>query len=481
MTGKGGMADEAMPFNCRRKSFVKPRTDCAGEYPVRVWNKKSIYPDWIFIRDVLYRMNGMEKIMECISISFRSAPEETRKRFAFPAGETGIKERTAFLEKAGEAVLLSTCNRTEVYAAGEGSFGRLEELLSEKSGMPSTEVKRLARRFVGEKACAHLYRVACGMDSMVVGEDEILGQVRAAYLFSSERGFCGYELNTVFQGALACAKKIKTETLLSKTSVSVATLACAEIFRFAKLRGKAAALPGGSGKAADGEAEPSERKKAGEKADQRALEVLLIGGSGKMGGSVLKNLLGREGIHIYATRRSHGLGEREGGRLSIVDYRDRCRFLERADVIVSATESPHYTLTAGETEKYLKCSGAEKPRLFIDMAVPADIDRQIASLPGCRVLGMDDFERLAEENNRKKQQAVLDAETLLTEELEELYKTLLFHETAGQLDRIRERFAGYSAERFLFYLKDRLDAASLKAVLEALKEETGEGADCRQA
>ena len=481
MTGKGGMADEAMPFNCRRKSFVKPRTDCAGEYPVRVWNKKSIYPDWIFIRDVLYRMNGMEKIMECISISFRSAPEETRKRFAFPAGETGIKERTAFLEKAGEAVLLSTCNRTEVYAAGEGSFGRLEELLSEKSGMPSTEVKRLARRFVGEKACAHLYRVACGMDSMVVGEDEILGQVRAAYLFSSERGFCGYELNTVFQGALACAKKIKTETLLSKTSVSVATLACAEIFRFAKLRGKAAALPGGSGKAADGETGPSERKKAGEKADQRALEVLLIGGSGKMGGSVLKNLLGREGIHIYATRRSHGLGEREGGRLSIVDYRDRCRFLERADVIVSATESPHYTLTAGETEKYLKCSGPEKPRLFIDMAVPADIDRQIASLPGCRVLGMDDFERLAEENNRKKQQAVLDAETLLTEELEELYKTLLFHETAGQLDRIRERFAGYSAERFLFYLKDRLDAASLKAVLEALKEETGEGADCRQA
>lgn len=216
MTGKGGMADEAMPFNCRRKSFVKPRTDCAGEYPVRVWNKKSIYPDWIFIRDVLYRMNGMEKIMECISISFRSAPEETRKRFAFPAGETGIKERTAFLEKAGEAVLLSTCNRTEVYAAGEGSFGRLEELLSEKSGMPSTEVKRLARRFVGEKACAHLYRVACGMDSMVVGEDEILGQVRAAYLFSSERGFCGYELNTVFQGRLPARRRLRRKPFCPK-------------------------------------------------------------------------------------------------------------------------------------------------------------------------------------------------------------------------------------------------------------------------
>ena len=281
MTGKGGMADEAMPFNCRRKSFVKPRTDCAGEYPVRVWNKKSIYPDWIFIRDVLYRMNGMEKIMECISISFRSAPEETRKRFAFPAGETGIKERTAFLEKAGEAVLLSTCNRTEVYAAGEGSFGRLEELLSEKSGMPSTEVKRLARRFVGEKACATCTgRLRNGFHGGGRGRDSGTGAGGLSVFF--RKGLLRYELNTVFQGALACAKKIKTETLLSKTSVSVATLACAEIFRFAKLRGKAAALPDGSGKAADGETGPSERKKAGEKADQRALEVLLIGGSGRM-------------------------------------------------------------------------------------------------------------------------------------------------------------------------------------------------------
>lgn len=384
----------------------------------------------------------MESIMECISISFRSAPEEIRKRFAFPAGEAGTGEREAFLEKAGKAVLLSTCNRTEVYAAGTGSLERLEELLAEKSGMEVTQVRRIARRFSGEKACAHLYRVACGMDSMVVGEDEILGQVRSAYLFSAERGRCGYELNAVFQGSLACAKKIKKETMISKSSVSVATLACAEIFRFEKQH---------------------------KETEEGKLQVLLIGGSGRMGGSVLKNLLGREGIHVYATRRSHGLGERESSRLSVVDYRDRYRYLEQADVIVSATESPHYTLTAEEAGESLR-RGQKKKRLFIDIAVPADLDRQIASLPGCRLIGMDDFERLAQENNRKKQQAVLDAGELLEEALEELYKSLLFHETAGELERIRERFAGYSVERFLFYLRDRLDAASLKAVLEALKD-----------
>ena len=432
---------------------------------------------------------GMENIMECISISFRSAPEEIRKRFAFPAGEAGTAEREAFLEEAGEAVLLSTCNRTEVYAAGEGSLERLEELLARKSGMAVTQVRRIAGRFAGEKACAHLYRVACGMDSMVVGEDEILGQVRAAYLFSAERGCCGWELNTVFQGALACAKKIKTRTLLSKTSVSAATLACAEIFRFERLleeeKAASAAGPDGPGNMPVGKA-------GGKKGEKTKLQVLLVGGSGKMGGSILKNLLARENIHVYATRRSHGLGERESSRLSVVDYRERYRFLERADVIVSATESPHYTFTAGEAEEYLRGTGtaegsetaegagttesskAEKKRLFIDIAVPADIDRQIASLPGCRVVGMDDFERLAEENNRKKQQAVQDAWALLEEELEELYKSLLFHETAGELERIRERFAGYSVDRFLFWLKDRLDAASLKAVLQALKEETSE-------
>ena len=189
-------------------------------------------------------------------------PIQLREQLSFPRGRVVELNRLIRDNPGVEGcALLSTCNRTEVYAAGEGSFGRLEELLSEKSGMADTEVKRIARRFAGEKACAHLYRVACGMDSMVVGEDEILGQVRTAYLFSAERGFCGYELNAVFQGALACAKKIKTETLLSKTSVSVATLACAEIFRFAKLRGKASALSDGSGAAeTDGEAEASERK-----------------------------------------------------------------------------------------------------------------------------------------------------------------------------------------------------------------------------
>lgn len=376
-----------------------------------------------------------ESRMECISISFRSAAQEMRGRLAFSK-----EEAEAFVEAAGCAVLLSTCNRTEVYIAGEGTdFTLPERLLSEKSGIAATRLREISRRFSGKKATEHLYRVTCGMDSMVVGEDEILGQVREAYLRSCSLGKTGYELNAVFQGALACAKKIKTQTDISKASASIATLASAEVFHF----------------------QTAEAKKDG-------LEVLLIGGSGRMGSSLLKNLLGRTGIHVTATRRSHGLSETESGKLEIADYLDRYLYLDRADVILSATESPHYTLTAGEAAKRL-CT--RKNRLFLDIAVPADIDPEMGELPGCRLVSIDDFERLARENNRRKLQAVKDAQEILDAELDEMYKSLAFHKAAGKMEEFRARFEGYSFDKLLYYLRDHLDAPAFESLLGALDGE----------
>ena len=143
--------------------------------------------------------------MECISISFKSAPEDVRKCFVFSE-----EEKKKILERTGQAVVLNTCNRTEIYAAGEETcFNLLEKLLAEKAGMEETQLRRISRRFQGKKALEHLYRVTCGMDSMVLGEDEILGQMRQAYLFSCKESKPGYELNTAFPGAPACAKRRK--------------------------------------------------------------------------------------------------------------------------------------------------------------------------------------------------------------------------------------------------------------------------------
>ena len=112
--------------------------------------------------------------MECISISFKSAPEEVRKCFVFSE-----EEKRKILEQTSQAVVLNTCNRTEIYVTGgENSFSLLERLLADKSGMEETQLRRISRRFQGKKALEHLYRVTCGMDSMVLGEDEIRAGIR---------------------------------------------------------------------------------------------------------------------------------------------------------------------------------------------------------------------------------------------------------------------------------------------------------------
>lgn len=385
--------------------------------------------------------------MECISISFKSAPEEVRKCFVFSE-----EEKRKILEQTGQAVVLNTCNRTEIYVTGgENSFSLLERLLAEKSGMEETQLRRISRRFQGEKALEHLYRVTCGMDSMVLGEDEILGQMRQAYLFSCKAGKPGYELNTAFQGALACAKKIKTETEISKASVSIATLVSNEVFKAEnRLPRKESGLSGMEDQRAD-----------------RLLRVLLIGGSGKMGSIILKNLLDHGNIHVFATKRNHGVTGSAKGTLTVVEYGERYEYLEQADVIISATESPHYTLTAGEAAGYLT-DGRE--RLFIDIAVPADMDKDLGTLPGCRLISIDDFERLASRNNMRKQQAIQDAGEMMAKELDTLYKTLAFHDAAGVLDIWKERFAGCGPDKILYFLRDKLDAASFEAVLKAFEE-----------
>lgn len=370
--------------------------------------------------------------MECLSISFQSAPLKLRQKVCF--SEEG---KRAFWENASEAgmrqcVLLGTCNRTEIYVAGEtNAFGRLETMLADFFDLETEEIRSVNRRYQGKAAVQHLFSVTCGMDSMVLGEDEILGQVRNAYESAKQEGHTGYELNTVFQAALACAKKIKTETLVSRTSVSVATLAANEVFRL-----------------------PGEEK-----------TVLLIGGSGQIGSIVLKNLLSRESIRVIAAMRS-GHGRREtGGRVVYVDYQERYDWLDQADAVISATRSPHYTMTGKRAAAHLTLP---KERLFLDLAVPADLDAEIAGLPGCRLKNIDDFQELARQNNERKRQAMEDAAEILEQEQETLFNAMLFHEAAGKLGEWKAHYEAIPFEKLLFHLKAELDSHSFAALLRAL-------------
>ncbi len=374
--------------------------------------------------------------MECISISHKTAASGERQKFYIPgetAGDFLKKVRTA----AGveQCVLLSTCNRTEIYVQGEENrFPGLEETLADFSGSESEQIRNLARRYQGRKALRHLFRVVCGMESMVLGEDEILGQTRDAYMSAKEAGNTGFELNSAFQAALACAKRVKTETMISKTAVSVATLAASEVARL-----------------------PLSHK-----------TVLLMGSSGQMGSIILKNLLSQKNVRIIATVRSHnGICLSGGGQVTHVDYQERYAALEEADAVISATASPHYTLTAGRVQKAIR---SWKERLFLDISMPPDLDVQIGKLAHCRLVALDDVKGLARENNRRKQQAFADAEEILEEELEKLCKTLAFHRFTEVDAQWKERYAGCSGEKLLYLLRDGLDSGSFERVLQTLTD-----------
>lgn len=358
----------------------------------------------------------------CASINYKKCGEELRGRFAFGQELRGrfIAENRGF-----SPVLLCTCNRTELYMLG--GVNEALRFLTELSGVPRPEVEGCAMLFSGEGAVRHLFRVACGVDSMVLGEDEILGQLRGAYAFSAERIQLSHRVNIIFQSAVAAAKRIKTETAMSRTSVSHATLA-------AKLAAHSAP----------------------------EVNVLLIGASGKTGTSLLKNLLSYRNVRVMATMRSHN-GEAvilpESSALTVVPYEERYSCISGCSCVISATSSPHTVLTADRLREF--CRGE---KLLIDLAVPRDIDPAAAEIPGVTLRSIDYFSSLAEDNNLRKQDSAEQAKQMIEEDIGELRKTLLMHENLP-LIRADGVLEGMTAEELLFRLKKELSAPAFAEVV----------------
>lgn len=371
--------------------------------------------------------------MYCISINYKKAGLEIRKKLAFSRDRQEDFLKALLKNKICQGVIISTCNRTEVYFCGN-EIQTVLDLLSEFSYIPSSELSSYVMSFKEQAAVRHLFKVACGIDSMVVGEDEILGQTKTAYALAADVGTTGYEMNIVFQRAIACAKKIKTETALSRSSVSTATLA--------------AKLAAGLGKKTD---------------------VLVIGGTGKIGSTVIKNLLSYGYINVFATSRNHGLNWGFSGNynnLSVVDYKERYVYADKADCVISATSSPHFTITASRLKDSLT---VQKKRLFIDLAVPQDIDRQVSEILDLELVDIDYFQHLAEANNKVKLDSVENAKEIIEEEIDTLYKDLIYHSFLPDFNCVKERIEDKNFESLVFHLKSELSYQEFKAVLKSFK------------
>ncbi|MDE5863341.1 MAG: glutamyl-tRNA reductase [Lachnospiraceae bacterium] len=385
--------------------------------------------------------------MFCISVSFKKTSLEKRQQFAFSE-----EEQIAFLsglidgQTVTGGVVLSTCNRSELYFTGEG-FESAEAALSKSKGVSGEEIKKYCLYYQGQGAVRHLFKVTCGLDSMVLGEDEILRQVKEAYLVSNRQGFTNGEINIIFQGAFNCAKLSKSETRLSSTPVSVGTLTANVIEQY--LRKREQNISNGSGMT----------EHFGKDLHQG---VLVIGAAGRIGSIVAKNLLAK-GIPVIGTSRRHpteeGMYLYRHKYLEWKDFDRRYEAVPEISVIVSATASPHFTLIKKE---FLTHAAQGGHYLLIDLAVPRDIDRQLGNIEGVTLYDIDYFRNLSETNSDIRLGEVDKARHIMEECVEETLKKLCIREFQG---RMKDKFKETWFQKMISYLRDTLDSEQLYEVL----------------
>jgi glutamyl-tRNA reductase len=304
-----------------------------------------------------------------VGLSHHVAPVELRERVTL-----GLDAASELARSLGDAVCLSTCNRTELYLADADD----EQALAALGRIAGEPLDGVAYRLHEDAAALHLFRVAAGLDSLVPGEGEILGQVRSAY----EAVTPGPLLDRVFRQALAVGKRVRTETAIGESPASVSSAAAALAAQvFGDLRGR---------------------------------RVLLIG-AGRIGELAAANLASRGAKIAYVANRTvetaHELAHRFGGEA--VALRDITSRLGDVDVVVSSTSAPETVVQAGDVP-----AKRRTPLFFIDIAVPRDLDSAIGKLDGCFLYDIDDLEAVVAETLSGRRSEAARAEQLVAEEAE---------------------------------------------------------------
>ena len=322
-------------------------------------------------------------------MSHRSAPVEVRERVAFPpCGRRPFLRR--LLEKgiASEAVLLSTCNRTEVYvvAADAGARIGVLDLLAEDRGVDRASLEGDIYWLTDDEAVRHLYRVASSLDSMVVGEAQILGQVRDAYRSATEERCTGPVLNRLFHTSLRVGKAVRTKTGVGDSSLSVPHVAVklAEGV-FGTLRGRRA----------------------------------LVLGAGDMSELVVKQLKDRGVTDLAIANRTPERARRLAGQIggSAVGFEDLAAELQLADVVVSSTGSGEWVV--GRDVVAAALENRNDPLFFVDIAVPRDVAPTVQALERTFVYDIDDLQAVVERNADGRREAAEAGEIMIGPSVEE--------------------------------------------------------------
>jgi len=320
-----------------------------------------------------------------IGLSHKTAPVEVREKFCIP--REGIKEflgRMAGIPGVREGLLLSTCNRTEVLSiveCGDEVLTRIKGLLAGIAGVSVDELNSYLYVHRGEGAVKHLFRVSASLDSMILGEPQILGQVKEAYSQAVESKFSGLILNKLFHRSFFVAKRVRTETKIAKQAVSV-SYAAVELAK----------------------------KILGNLEDKR---VLLIG-AGEMSELAARHLTS-QGVHeILVTNRtpSRALELAQELRGKTVSFEDFPKELKNVDIVLSSTGSPHYIIYYEQLTEVIRAR-KNRPMFFIDIAVPRDVDPKINEIDNVYVYDIDDLQGIVESNKEERKKEVQKAEEIV--------------------------------------------------------------------
>jgi len=341
-----------------------------------------------------------------IGLNHRTAPVALRERLAFSSSR--VEELLPQLKKTGsldELVILSTCNRTEFYISAENpatSVATLNQWLHQEAGGPALE-PHLYRREEDETV-SHLFKVAAGLDSMVIGEHEILGQVKNAYLLSHQTGCTGKLMNVLFQRSLYVGKRVRTETGLSLGSASIGSVAVGMAERiFGDLHDR----------------------------------TVMILGAGKMAELTAKYLLSQKVRSVLVSNRTYEraqeLAKQFGGHA--LHFEQGLEHMDEADIVICSTAAPHPIIQPDQVKAVMQRRKG-RSLFFIDIAVPRDVHPDVHQIDNVYLYNIDDLQTIVKENMSKRSREVDLAESIISDKSREFSQWLKAYQS-GQDHSLR--------------------------------------------
>lgn len=372
-----------------------------------------------------------------VGLNHRSAPVELREKLAFKADALpGALSRLRASGVIKEAVILSTCNRVEVIASSPSPEAAelVSRALHAEHGLPAGTLDAHLFAHSGGDALRHLFRVASSLDAIVVGEPQILGQVKDAFQNAVEAGSVGALLSRVFHRAFNVAKRVRTETAIAQSAVSV-SFAAVELARtiHGDLTGK----------------------------------VCLLVGAGNMGELAARHFV-QDGATLWVTNRSHERAEAVANAFggSARGFADLSLLLEKADVVLTSTAAPGFIVTKDMLKPVMRARRYE-PLFFIDISVPRNVDPAVTEHDNVYAYDVDDLSRVVDTNLDKRRAEATRAEAIVLEEVQQMEAWSRSQAVVPTIKAMRARaqsLADAELKRTLAALGDHLSEKDQKSI-----------------